>query len=176
MVPCVYFHVLILSDLILYHHETLELMLRRWVKLEKDFKLKNGHFDITKVPDIYDCIKYDMQHNYVLRTMEFTHMDELYNCAENLADFVIPQVCVNPPSTKALTHPQKSQHRFLPVRMIGLTLKRLPPPPPPDCFRNNFNAQRSHCTVSWLFALKYRASFCPFSWFIYKSYGKCVFS
>ncbi|XP_041459759.1 inositol hexakisphosphate and diphosphoinositol-pentakisphosphate kinase 2-like isoform X2 [Lytechinus variegatus] len=79
------------KDLMLYHHETLELMLRRWVKLEKDFKLKTGRFDITKVPDIYDCIKYDMQHNFILKTLGFTHMDDLYNSAEMLADFVIPQ-------------------------------------------------------------------------------------
>ncbi|XP_030856184.1 inositol hexakisphosphate and diphosphoinositol-pentakisphosphate kinase 2 isoform X3 [Strongylocentrotus purpuratus] len=79
------------KDFGLYHHETLELMLRRWVKLEKDFKLKSGRFDITKVPDIYDCIKYDMQHNFILKTLGFSHMDELYNSAEMLADFVIPQ-------------------------------------------------------------------------------------
>ena len=26
---------------------------RRWSKLEKDFKTKNGTFDISKIPDIY---------------------------------------------------------------------------------------------------------------------------
>ena len=25
--------------------------------------LSNGKFDISKIPDIYDCIKYDLQHN-----------------------------------------------------------------------------------------------------------------
>lgn len=29
----------------------------------QDFKLKNGQFDISLIPDIYDCIKYDVQHN-----------------------------------------------------------------------------------------------------------------
>ena len=33
------------------------------VKIVKDFRLKSGKFDISKVPDIYDCIKYDLQHN-----------------------------------------------------------------------------------------------------------------
>ena len=23
----------------------------------------DGHFDISKIPDIYDCIKYDLLHN-----------------------------------------------------------------------------------------------------------------
>ena len=39
----------------LYHGETWDLMQRRWSKLEKDFKTKNGTFDISKIPDIYDC-------------------------------------------------------------------------------------------------------------------------
>ena len=46
----------------LYHGETLQLMLNRWCKLEKDFKT-HGRFDISKIPDIYDCIKYDLLHN-----------------------------------------------------------------------------------------------------------------
>lgn len=47
----------------LYHGETLQLMLNRWKKLEKDFKQNHGRFDISKIPDIYDCIKYDLLHN-----------------------------------------------------------------------------------------------------------------
>ena len=30
---------------------------------KQDFKRKGGKFDISKIPDIYDCIKYDMLHN-----------------------------------------------------------------------------------------------------------------
>ena len=65
---------------VLYHSETWDLMARRWGKLEKDFLPKTGVFDISKVckcqlrrkdsadllfqiPDIYDCIKYDVEHN-----------------------------------------------------------------------------------------------------------------
>ena len=55
------------ADGVLYHGETWELMARRWGKLEKDFKLRDDKesplFDISKIPDIYDCIKYDLQHN-----------------------------------------------------------------------------------------------------------------
>lgn len=47
----------------LYHGETWDLMARRWGKLEKDFLPKTNVFDISKIPDIYDCIKYDVQHN-----------------------------------------------------------------------------------------------------------------
>lgn len=73
----------------LYHGETWDLMQRRWAKLEKDFKLKNEKFDISKIPDIYDCIKYDLQHNQ--HTLQFTHSEELYIYAKALADIVIPQ-------------------------------------------------------------------------------------
>ena len=40
-------------------------MARRWGKLEKDFRMRDQRFDISKIPDIYDCIKYDLQHNQV---------------------------------------------------------------------------------------------------------------
>ena len=73
----------------LYHGETWDLMYRRWSKLEKDFKLKSEKFDISKVPDIYDCIKYDLQHNQ--HTLQFPHAQELYMYAKALADIVIPQ-------------------------------------------------------------------------------------
>ena len=48
---------------VLNHGESLQLMINRWTKLEKDFKSKTGYFDISKIPDIYDCIKYDLLHN-----------------------------------------------------------------------------------------------------------------
>ncbi|XP_053330454.1 inositol hexakisphosphate and diphosphoinositol-pentakisphosphate kinase 2 isoform X1 [Spea bombifrons] len=76
------------ADIQLYHSETLELMLRRWSKLEKDFKMKNGRYDISKIPDIYDCIKYDVQHNCSLK-LENTM--EIYRLSKALADIVIPQ-------------------------------------------------------------------------------------
>ncbi|KAG7281847.1 hypothetical protein CRUP_031096 [Coryphaenoides rupestris] len=39
-------------------NESLELMLQRWSKLERDFRMKSGRYDISKIPDIYDCVKY----------------------------------------------------------------------------------------------------------------------
>uniref|UniRef100_A0A3P9I4B5 Inositol hexakisphosphate and diphosphoinositol-pentakisphosphate kinase n=1 Tax=Oryzias latipes TaxID=8090 RepID=A0A3P9I4B5_ORYLA len=76
------------SALQLYHSETLELMLQRWSKLERDFRMKNGRYDISKIPDIYDCIKYDSQHNASL-SLEDTM--ELFRLSRALADIVIPQ-------------------------------------------------------------------------------------
>ncbi|XP_062340394.1 inositol hexakisphosphate and diphosphoinositol-pentakisphosphate kinase 2 isoform X12 [Osmerus eperlanus] len=76
------------ADIQLYHSETLELMLRRWAKLEKDFKMKNGRYNISKIPDIYDCIKYDVQHN---SSLKLDHTMEIYRLSKALADIVIPQ-------------------------------------------------------------------------------------
>ncbi|XP_015674092.1 inositol hexakisphosphate and diphosphoinositol-pentakisphosphate kinase 1 [Protobothrops mucrosquamatus] len=76
------------ADLQLYHSETLELMLQRWRKLEQDFQLKNRRYDISKIPDIYDCVKYDIQHNAALQ-LEGTL--ELLGRSKALADVVIPQ-------------------------------------------------------------------------------------
>ncbi|KAM9765119.1 inositol hexakisphosphate and diphosphoinositol-pentakisphosphate kinase 2 isoform 3-T3 [Menidia menidia] len=76
------------ADLQLYHSETLELMLQRWSKLERDFRMKNGRYDISKIPDIYDCVKYDVIHNGSLGLQDTL---ELFRLSRNLADIVIPQ-------------------------------------------------------------------------------------
>ncbi|KAM6937550.1 inositol hexakisphosphate and diphosphoinositol-pentakisphosphate kinase 1-like [Xenentodon cancila] len=76
------------ADLQLYHSETLELMLQRWSKLERDFRMKNGRYDISKIPDIYDCVKYDSQHNASLGLEDTL---ELFRLSRSLADIVIPQ-------------------------------------------------------------------------------------
>ncbi|XP_053721402.1 inositol hexakisphosphate and diphosphoinositol-pentakisphosphate kinase 2 isoform X13 [Synchiropus splendidus] len=76
------------GDLQLYHSETLELMLQRWSKLERDFCMKNGRYDISKIPDIYDCVKYDVIHNASLGLEDTL---ELFRLSRALADIVIPQ-------------------------------------------------------------------------------------
>lgn len=80
---------LFLADLQLYHSESLELMLQRWSKLERDFRTKKGRYDISKIPDIYDCVKYDTQHN---ATLALEDTLELLRLSRALADVVIPQV------------------------------------------------------------------------------------
>uniref|UniRef100_A0A6Q2Y5S9 Inositol hexakisphosphate and diphosphoinositol-pentakisphosphate kinase n=1 Tax=Esox lucius TaxID=8010 RepID=A0A6Q2Y5S9_ESOLU len=76
------------ANLQLYHSETLELMLQRWSKLERDFRNKSGRYDISKIPDIYDCVKYDTQHN---STLGLEDTLELFRLSRALADIVIPQ-------------------------------------------------------------------------------------
>jgi inositol hexakisphosphate/diphosphoinositol-pentakisphosphate kinase len=78
------------SEAILYHCESWDLMRRRWGKIEKDFYNKNSSvYDISKIPEIYDAIKYDYCHNQ--HTLQFASAEELYICSKNLADIVIPQ-------------------------------------------------------------------------------------
>ena len=72
----------------LYHSKSWELMMRRWGKLIKDFWPKNLTYDISKIPDIYDCIKYDLQHN--MKVLRFSRADELHTLAKAMADIVYP--------------------------------------------------------------------------------------
>ena len=74
----------------MYHSETWELMDRRWSKLIKDFRKSNEIFDISKIPDIYDNIKYDQLHNQPV--LEFEHAKTLHDYSKAMADIVIPQV------------------------------------------------------------------------------------
>lgn len=72
----------------LYTGESWELLLRRWGKLEKDFRLRDGEYDITKIPDIYDTIRFDMHHNqWIGRINSAT---KLFTLARNLSDIVVP--------------------------------------------------------------------------------------
>ena len=75
----------------LYHGETWELLARRWNKLEREFlNVKTNLFDISKIPDIYDCIKYDLLHNKSI-FLRCPLAEELYTYAKNMADVVVPQ-------------------------------------------------------------------------------------
>lgn len=78
------------KDSLLYHQESWDLMRRRWGKIEKDFYNKSSSvYDISKIPEIYDAIKYDLCHNQ--HTLQFPEAEELYVYSKNLADIVIPQ-------------------------------------------------------------------------------------
>jgi hypothetical protein len=74
----------------LYNSETFTLMLERWLKLYKDFyNDKKSHlFDLTKVPDVYDMIRYDILHNSHL---QLSGMEELYRLSSNFESVVVPQ-------------------------------------------------------------------------------------
>lgn len=61
------------------------------LKLEKDFyNVQKDRFNISKVPDIYDSIKYDLLHNK--NVLHFDHAEDLYVYSKALADIVVPQV------------------------------------------------------------------------------------
>ena len=45
---------------------------------------------ILQVPDIYDCIKYDLQHN--MKILRFPEGETLHALSKSMADIVIPQV------------------------------------------------------------------------------------
>merc|ERR1711892_74149 len=81
------------GEQVLSNGETWNLMENRWGKLEKDFLPKTGVFDISKIPDIYDCIKYDVEHNHSVleNTDAWKVVVDLYTDVKNLADVVIPQ-------------------------------------------------------------------------------------
>jgi len=69
--------------------ETPLLMRERWKKLTEDFySIKKGTFDISKVPDIYDSIKYDIQHNM---SLGLEGLDDIFESASVLASVVVSQ-------------------------------------------------------------------------------------
>ena len=67
------------------------LVYKRWKKLESDFyRPKEGIFDISKVPDIYYSIRYDILHTKRLVEANREICTELFDCSGKLAHFVIP--------------------------------------------------------------------------------------
>jgi len=69
----------------LYMAETPLLMLDRWEKLLDDFYiLKKGTFDLTKVPECHDMIRYDLEHN--AQRLPLRRMKELYNYSKTFSD------------------------------------------------------------------------------------------
>ena len=73
--------------------ENIILIFKRWHKLEIDFfDKKKGIFNISKIPDINDSIKYDSLHNFLY--FETTRLCEIstniFYISELLASFVVP--------------------------------------------------------------------------------------
>ena len=68
--------------------ENVILIYKRYVKLKNDFfNQKKNLFDISKIPDIYDNIKYDIIHNkYLINESGY----QLYDEVSLLANFVMP--------------------------------------------------------------------------------------
>ena len=73
----------------LYLGETFSLMLDRWEKLNKDFfDSKTGMYDLSKIPDVYDMIRYDILHN---SHVPLKGVKELYDRVRALENAVVPQ-------------------------------------------------------------------------------------
>ena len=67
------------------------LIFKRWKKLESDFyKPKEGVFDISKIPDIYYSIRYDLLHSKKMVEANKEICEELFDCSQRLAAFLIP--------------------------------------------------------------------------------------
>ncbi|GMR55881.1 hypothetical protein PMAYCL1PPCAC_26076, partial [Pristionchus mayeri] len=83
------------ANMTLYLNESWDLAERRWSKELREFKRvdKRGdvEFDISKIPDIYDNIKYDMEHNPDLCINKEEDFERFYLCVKNMADIVVPQ-------------------------------------------------------------------------------------
>uniref|UniRef100_A0A1I7XMS6 Inositol hexakisphosphate and diphosphoinositol-pentakisphosphate kinase n=1 Tax=Heterorhabditis bacteriophora TaxID=37862 RepID=A0A1I7XMS6_HETBA len=79
----------------LYLSETWDLAERRWGKELREFQRVNKsgdtEYDISKIPDIYDNIKYDMEHNPDLCVNNEGEFERMYLCVKNMADIVVPQ-------------------------------------------------------------------------------------
>jgi inositol-hexakisphosphate/diphosphoinositol-pentakisphosphate 1-kinase len=78
-----------------YGGESLLLMYNRWKKLQRDlYHKRKDRFDMSKIPDVYDTVVYDLLHN---RKFFRNHahlkivMDELYCLAKASASLVISQ-------------------------------------------------------------------------------------
>ena len=68
--------------------EKIILIYKRWIKLYQDFfNNKKNRFDISKIPDVYDNIKYDIIHN---KSVLNDDAYNLYYCISLLANFVMP--------------------------------------------------------------------------------------
>eukprot|EP00644_Phytophthora_capsici_P015103 jgi/Phyca11/537026/estExt2_fgenesh1_pg.C_PHYCAscaffold_710040 len=69
--------------------ETLEVMRERWAKLYRDFYVKKRDtYDLSKIPDIHDCIRYDAVHNSHLN---LTDVRELLEISSSLSHALVPQ-------------------------------------------------------------------------------------
>jgi inositol hexakisphosphate/diphosphoinositol-pentakisphosphate kinase len=74
---------------VLYLNETIDLMFDRWDQICKAFfSAKTNKYDLTKVPDVYDMVKYDILHNSHLN---LRGIEELYKLSDAFENCVVPQ-------------------------------------------------------------------------------------
>ena len=79
-----------LSGIKLYKGETLLELTERWRLLHKKlYDEENDEFDLSRVPDVHDNVRFDMLHNPHLGLT--VTLEKLYNLAKVMADCVVPQ-------------------------------------------------------------------------------------
>merc|ERR1719361_1983801 len=57
--------------------------------VEELYNRKKEEFDHSKIPDVFDCLRYDLRHNYHI--LKETDVEGLWDYSEILANFIIPQ-------------------------------------------------------------------------------------
>jgi len=79
-----------LSGIKLYKGETLLELTERWKLLQnKLYDEEKDIFDLSRVPDVHDNVRFDMLHNPHLGLTET--LQKLYDLAKSMADCVVPQ-------------------------------------------------------------------------------------
>uniref|UniRef100_A0AC34QRI8 Inositol hexakisphosphate and diphosphoinositol-pentakisphosphate kinase n=1 Tax=Panagrolaimus sp. JU765 TaxID=591449 RepID=A0AC34QRI8_9BILA len=99
MVEIIRWHKLNSPSKTLYLNESWNLAEARWAKELRDFRKAKKEadgstvvdFDISKIPDIYDNIKYDLEHNPELGINNEAEFERMYMCVKSFADIVVPQ-------------------------------------------------------------------------------------
>ncbi|CAM9145519.1 unnamed protein product [Discosporangium mesarthrocarpum] len=72
------------------HGETLLLMLERWKKLKADlYNPKYDTFQLSKVPDVHDNVRYEALNNRGL-PLNWVNMKALHSLAKTFADVIVP--------------------------------------------------------------------------------------
>jgi inositol hexakisphosphate/diphosphoinositol-pentakisphosphate kinase len=75
----------------LYDSETMSGVFDRWSKVHGEFVSKRDPivFNVSKIPDVYDCARYDCLHNFLPQLREA--LREVFALSKWLAFIVIPQ-------------------------------------------------------------------------------------
>jgi len=75
-----------------YNQESFKDMVNRWINLLDGFyDEEKGDFDATKIPNLFDTVRYELLHNANCLGLSYDKMDQLWERIEALTGFVTPQ-------------------------------------------------------------------------------------